>query len=125
MTTRDEISELLIGFCKAVANQDTAGVGDYYATDARLLPPGAPLIEGRAGIESYLGELFAAGFRSLELDTVDVLEDGGLAVEVGRFTMGFDPSATEVGKYIAVYRRQSDGTLKIVADTFNSDTPAP
>ena len=30
---------------------------------------------------------------------------------------------TDAGKYVAIYRRQSDGSLKLIVDTFNYDTP--
>lgn len=123
MGTKDEIAELLTAFCKAVDNQDAIGVARFYTADARMLAPDAPMIEGQAGIEGFVRQLFDAGLRSLGLETVDVLESGDLAVELGRFTMGFTPEGTQVGKYIAVYR-QPDGALKIVADTFNSDAPA-
>lgn len=123
MATRDEIIELLTAFSKAVDNQDAAGVASFYTADARMLAPDTPMIEGQAGIESFVQQLFAAGMRSLGLETVDILDSGDLAVELGRFTMGFAPEGTQVGKYIAVYRRQTDGTFKIVADTFNFDTP--
>ena len=35
---------------------------------------------------------------------------------------GADP-IQEVGKHVAIYRRQSDGSLKLIVDTFNNDTP--
>ena len=39
--------------------------------------------------------------------------------------MGIEPPGADpiqhVGKYVAVYRRQSDGSLKLIVDTFNSD----
>jgi ketosteroid isomerase-like protein len=82
------------------------------------------MIEGRAGVEAFAGQMFAAGMRTLELQTVDILEGGDLVAEVGRFTMGFGPGASSAGKYITVYRRQPDGSLLIEADTFNGDAPA-
>ncbi len=124
MGARDEITDLLTGFTKAIDNQDAAGVAGYYTMNARMLAPKVPMIEGRAGIEAFVQQLFDSGLRSLGLETVDVLEGDDLAVELGKFTMGFAPEGTRLGKYIAVYRRQSDGALKIVADTFNSDAPA-
>jgi ketosteroid isomerase-like protein len=72
--------------------------------------------------------MFASGARGLELNTLDVLEADDLAVEVGRYTMTIQPPGgdvmRDVGKYVAVWRRQADGGLKLVVDTFNSDSPA-
>jgi uncharacterized protein (TIGR02246 family) len=126
---RDEIMTLAQQFGKAVANQDVDELVGFYTEDARMLPPNAPMIQGRDGLRAIFREYFDAGMKSLELETVDVLEDGQLAVEVGRYVMGIQPLAGDPvedrGKYIAVYRRQPDGALKIAADTFNSDHPAP
>ena len=41
--------------------------------------------------------------------------------------MGIEPPGAdpipEVGKDVAIYRRQSDGSSKLIVDTFNNDTP--
>ena len=124
MTTYDAVVDLLAAFSKAVANKDAVGIGNFYSERAKLLPPGAPLVEGRAGIQAFVEQLFAAGLSGLDLETIDVLEGGDLVVDVGRYTMSFTPEGSDHGKYIAVYRRQADGGLTIVADTFNSDSPA-
>lgn len=124
MTTRDEVDDVLAAFSKAVANKDAVGLANFYSENAKFLPPGAPLVEGRAGIKDFCEQLFAAGFAGLDLENIEVLEGGDLVVDVGRYTMSFAPEGSDRGKYIAVYRRQADGSLIIVADTFNSDTPA-
>ena len=123
MGVRDEISELITEFCKAVDNQDAQAVASFYADGIRFLPPDAPMIEGRSGVQGFVEQMFGAGMRSLDLATLDVLEGGDLAVETGRFTMGFEGDAKVDGKYVAVWGRQSDGSLKLVVDTFNTDAP--
>jgi uncharacterized protein (TIGR02246 family) len=123
VTVETEIRELAEAFCKAVENQDAGGVASFYEADARMLAPDTPMIEGQSGIEAFVQQLFGVGLRTLKLETVDVLRGGNLAVEVGRFTMGFAPEGSQDGKYMVVYRRQADGGLKIVADSFNSDAP--
>ena len=91
-------------------------------TEPASCPPNAPMIEGRAGVQGFIEQMFAAGMSSFHLETVDVLEGGQLAVEIGRFTMGFG-DVKVVGKETGVWSRQSDGLLKMVADTFNLDAP--
>jgi len=127
--SRAEIETVNQEFVKAFSNQDAKAFASLYAQDAKLLPPGAPLIEGRAGIEAFGQQMFANGVRGLELETLDVLEADGLVVDVGRYTMTIQSPGgdlmRDVGKYVAVFRRQADGGLKVVVDTFNSDTPTP
>ena len=101
-------------------------MANFYAADAKLLPPGSPLVEGPDAIRAFVDGMFAAGCRSLDLTTGDVIEAGDCAIEVGSFVMGIEPPGVdpirEVGKYVAICRRQADGSLKLIVDTFNSDT---
>jgi ketosteroid isomerase-like protein len=127
MGLRNEIEGLIAQFGKDFGNQDSASVANYYAEDAKLLPPGSPLVEGRDAIRAFADGMFASGCRSLDLTTADVIEAGDCAIEVGSFVMGIEPPGADpiqdVGKYVAIYRRQSDGSLKLIVDTFNSDAP--
>jgi len=125
---RDEVAAFNAAFSKAVSNQDVAEVVSLYADDARVLAPNAPMAEGRKAILEVFGAMIEEGVTSLDLESVDVLEDGALAVDVGRYVLGIQPPGADPiqdhGKYVVVLRRQSDGSLKIVADAFNSDLPA-
>jgi ketosteroid isomerase-like protein len=127
MGLRNEIEGLIAQFGKDFSNQDSASVANFYAADAKLLPPGSPLVEGRDAIRAFADGMLAAGCRALELTAADVIEAGNCAIEVGSFVMGIEPPGAdpiqEIGKYVAIYRRQSDGSLKMIVDTFNSDTP--
>jgi len=124
---RNEVEELLAQFAKDFDNQDAEALANFYTPEASLLPPGSPLVVGRDAIRAYVDGMFAAGCRSLRLTTGEVIEAGDCAIEVGSFVMGIEPSGAdpieEVGKYVAVYQRQSDGSLKLIVDTFNSDAP--
>jgi len=126
--SKQEVREFDEQFCKSVANQDVADLVSRYAPDAKLLPPNQPLVSGRAGLEEFFKTMIASGMRSLELDTTDVLEGGDLLVSIGAYRLGLQPPGgdpiTDVGKYVAVFRRQADGGIKIAVDTFNSDAPA-
>ena len=126
---RDEVAAMNAGYSKAVANQDMDEVMALYAEDARLLAPNAPIAEGRAAIQAVLQSYLDAGVNSLELQSIDVLNDGALVVDIGRYVLGMQPPGADPvrdeGKYVVVFRREGDGTLKIVADAFNSDLAGP
>jgi uncharacterized protein (TIGR02246 family) len=129
MATSDEVEAVDQAYEKAVANRDTAGVAALYTPDAFLLPPNAPVAKGRQAIEAVVQAYFDAGAQSLDLDTVTLEERGDLVVEVGRYTLGVQPPGgdpvTDVGKYLQVFKRQADGSLRIAYDCFNSDQPLP
>lgn len=123
------IRQLDRAFVKAVAARDArALVTAFYAADAVLMPPNAPAVKGRAGIQAFLQGLMDAGVANFTLKTSRIESAGDLAYGRGayRFSMpGADGSmGGDAGKSIVIYRRQRDGSWKAVADMFNSDRPA-
>jgi len=103
----------------------------FYADDAVLLWPGAPMVTGRAAIREFMRVFFSTPDFSLSFETarVEVSRAGDLAYTCGTNKVTLvDPNGKRMkdsGKYLTVYRKQSDGTWKVVADTGNSDLPTP
>ena len=102
-------------------------VNGFYAEDARLLPPNQPPVEGKAAISQLWGA-FLPILEELTLDTTFVDVSGDLAYGTGTFHMKTTPGAPmpaeDRGKYVVIYRRQSDGGWKAVVDMFSSNGPA-
>jgi uncharacterized protein (TIGR02246 family) len=119
---KTEVIDLLRDFAKAFANHDVDACAQLYTTDAILLPPDAPALNGRASIAGLFRSLFDGGVRSNELRTLDVIEDGRLVVETGEFTFHMESGQSD-GKYLAVWQRQPDGALKCHREAFNSSAP--
>ena len=92
-----------------------------------MLPPGAPMVEGRAAIQAAQQRMIEGGVQALDLEVIDLIEAGDFVIEIGRTTVTIQPpgarSMIDKGKSVVVWRRQNDGTLKIAVDTFNSDAP--
>ena len=119
MSTRDELAALNQAFEAALASQDADRVAGFYADDARLLFAGGPIVRGRAAIIAMFREDLKAGPVSIHFESGDVLEDGRLVVDVGRYV-----TPTGGGKYVVVYERQPDGSLKLAVDAASSDGPS-
>ena len=103
----------------------------FYADDAILLWPGAPMVTGRAAIRKFMRLFFSMPDFSLSFKTarVELSLAGDFAYTCGTNKVTLvDPNGKRMkdsGKYLTVYRKQSDGTWKVVADMGNSDLPAP
>ena len=103
----------------------------FYADDAVLLWPGVPMVTGRAAIRKFMQVFFSMPDSSLSFETAqaEVSRAGDFAYTYGTNKVTLvDPSGKKMkdsGKYLTVYRKQSDGAWKVVADTGNSDLPAP
>jgi uncharacterized protein (TIGR02246 family) len=92
----------------------------FYADDAQLLPPNAQKVYGKTAIRDFWKVFFAVGVSDVVLETGNVYSSGDLAYSVGRY--GFTASgARQAGKYLAVFRKQFNGSYRAVADAFNSN----
>jgi uncharacterized protein (TIGR02246 family) len=103
----------------------------FYAADAVLFWPGRPMVRGRAAIREFMQALLSMPAFSLSFETVEVhvSRAGDLAYSYGTNRVSLvgpnGKRVTDRGKYLTVYRKQADGTWKVVADIGNSDLPAP
>lgn len=118
MVIRDEVDAINAGFGEAFATQDAERLAAFYADDARLLFHGQPIIRGREAVDAAMRAMVASGPAKVQFISDEVIEDGSLVVDVGRIV-----SAGDQSKYVVVYRRQADGTLRIIVDAASSDGP--
>jgi ketosteroid isomerase-like protein len=100
----------------------------YYAEDARVLPPNHATVTGREAIGAFLrsyGSFQAVRFTILALEGRNDLA----YVHGGYQTSVTPPGAAEpvgdTGKYVEIWKKQRDGSWKVVLDVFNSDIAAP
>jgi uncharacterized protein (TIGR02246 family) len=125
------IRELEYKAREATKAKDLDRYVSFYADDAVLLWPGTPMIIGRATIRKFMRVFFSMPEFSLSFETsrVEVSPAGDFAYTCGTNKVTLvDPNGRKMkdsGKYLTVYRKQSDGTWKVVADMGNSDLPAP
>jgi ketosteroid isomerase-like protein len=88
LVMNDDFETITASIAEAFARQDAEAIAGYYTADAQVLPPDAPLVEGRQAFVAMLNAMFAGGGRALQLDTVSTQQDGDLLVQVGRYVMG-------------------------------------
>lgn len=96
--------------------------------NASLLPPGAPLAQGKEAIHALITELEAIpGFSiTWEPDAAEVGSGGDLGYTIGSYEMKMDSPDGPItinGKYMTVWKKQSDGTWRVTADMFNANGP--
>jgi len=106
-----------------------AAVDLCYAEDAKVLPPNMPAVEGRQAIKAMYAQS-PPSFMEFRLDIVTLEGQGDLAHEYGTYSLAAAPSGpsapvTDRGKYVAVWKKQADGTWKMIRDIYNSNLPVP
>jgi uncharacterized protein (TIGR02246 family) len=101
-----------------------------YADDAVLFWPGAPMVTGRAAIREFMRVFLSMPDFTLSFETakVEVSQARDFAYTYGTNKVTLvDPAGKRMkdrGKYLTIYRKQPDGTWKVVADMGNSDLPS-
>jgi ketosteroid isomerase-like protein len=108
-------------FMRLANEKDAAALTEvFYAEDAQLMPPNAPLVRGKAAIRDFWTAFMQMTGTDIVLDSYDISAAGDLAYGVGRWS-GTLQGRKQQGKYIVVYRHQGDGGYKAIADIFNAD----
>ena len=111
--------------------KDVDKVVALYADDATLMLPNAPLMTGKQAIGAAFKEAAADPNFSLSIQntSVEASKGGDLGFVRGTYMVHqSDPKTKkammEKGSYVLVYKKQADGTWKIVADTAIPEAPA-
>ena len=114
---------------EAFATGDGARAAEMVFTEnARLLPDGAPIVEGREAIAQFWQGYFDAGLTNLRLSLIEgelVGED--TFIETGTWTVtvpNADGTTMDVGgKALVIWKREADGVWRMDQDMWNMDTP--
>jgi uncharacterized protein (TIGR02246 family) len=115
-------------FADSYNRGDDKAVAAFYAEDAVVLPPDSDLVRGRDAIEAFWKGGHAAGMKNMKLEIVDVESNGTYAIETGKAMADVQPAGqaaakSESFKYVVVWKKQKDGSWKIIRDIWNGMAP--
>lgn len=101
----------------------------FYTSDAISLPSYDKMLEGKDAIRKSNEAMIKAGWKvtSFEPVTLKVMSCEKMITEIGTYKISFSMTGMEkpmedVGKYITIWEKQADGSLKIKIETWNTDT---
>jgi len=125
---KNRIAEMNDMYVKATMNNDINSIVGYYADDAISLQSYSPMLKGKDAIKKHAMEESQSGSKitAFNLNTTDVFGSGDLVYDIGTYTITYEmPQMKEPisdhGKYLTVYKKEPDGSLKVKAETWNSD----
>src|SRR5579859_5653356 len=104
---------------RAAAAKDVESIVSYYAEDAALMTPNAPILTGKEAIRGFWKSMlanpgFSVGWKATKSE---VARSGDLAYLIGAYELTVnDPGGKAVndrGKYSEVWRKQADGKWKV------------
>ncbi len=99
-----------------------------YTDDAVSLPSYEPLHDGLPAIKKANEDMVKSGVKitAFEPTIVKVLVNENMIIEIGTYKItvtypGMDQPLDDHGKYLTVWEKQKDGSLKVKIETWNSD----
>ena len=114
-------------WAKVAAAKDLEKTVSYYAEDASMFPPNAPVVTGADARRKMWTALLAPAelVFSNAATKVEVARSSDLAYETGTFEESFKDAQGNpvkvVGKYVVVWKKQAGGQWKAIIDIFNTD----
>jgi ketosteroid isomerase-like protein len=112
---------------KAISVRDTEAIMGFYAPDAWIFPPEGAVAKTPEERRAYwAAQKLPPGVSDTVgiSERIDVAQSGDLAVEYGSFfeltTDSRGASNSRPHKYVAAWKKQSDGSWKVAADMWNS-----
>jgi len=128
-----EIRALENDWLKGATERNADKVLAYYADDAVLLWPDASTVSGKAAIAAVIKDMLQdpnlAYSINLAEESMEIAKSGDLAYTRGFGTITMtDPKSKKAvaakGKYVMIFKKQSDGHWKGIIDTYNLDAAA-
>ena len=114
-------------YVKALRAGDVKGLLALYTDDAVEMRPNMPLIKGKAALQQFFENTFAAStLDKFSLNHIEMRASGDMGYDAGTFTQTFTPTNSkpinDSGKYVAICKR-TGGVWKVAYLALNSDNP--
>ena len=110
---------------KAAIAKDLDRTVSFYAEGALVLPPNGPAVTTRDGIRN-LWKSFLDGLTEISWTTtrVEAARSGDMAYLTGTYQMTMKDGTKDRGKFLDIWKKQTDGSWKVAIDMVNSDLSA-
>ena len=127
-TLKAKIEKINAVMAEAMLSGNTEKTLAFYAADVISLPNQSPMLIGIEAIKKSSEEMANSGMKvtSFETKTKELKTCGDLVIEIGTYKIslsmtGMEEPMIDYGKYLTVWEKQPDGSLKIKVETWNTD----
>lgn len=114
---------------KVYAAKDLEKSVAFCDDEGSMLAPNSPIATGKDALTKLIGSAFAIPDYKLAWhpNKVGVARSGELGYTSGTYDLSFTDAAgktiSDKGKYLTVWKKEADGSWKVLFDMFNSDLP--
>ena len=116
---------------KAFSGHDTTAAVAAVEATGSVMAPNAPIATGPEAIRAAFNGFYALPKMTIHWTalTAEAARSGELGYTRGTYELNYEDAkgkpVSDKGKYATVWRKQGDGSWKVVLDIFNSDSPMP
>ena len=113
----------------AAGAKDLEKTISFYSENALVLPTNAPAATTKDAIRNTWKDLLASPGVAISWKTtkVEVARSGDIAYTTGTYELTVNDASSKPindrGKYVEVWKKQTDGKWKVAVDIWNSDLP--
>jgi ketosteroid isomerase-like protein len=108
---------------------DMESIWEHYADDVISMPSYQPMMKGIDACKKSSQEMMESGMKmtAFKSTVTDVMQDGNTVVDIGTYEITMmlpqmgDQPWSDHGKYMTIWEMQEDGSLKVKAETWNTD----
>jgi ketosteroid isomerase-like protein len=114
-------------FSQMMLDNDLEGMLSYYAENPISMPSYQPTLRSLDAMRESHKQQHQMGMKitAFTLETTDVINAGDYILEIGLYTISMEMPGMGLiddnGKYMNVWEKQEDGSMKIKADIWNTN----
>ena len=118
-------------FLAAMRDGDAGALVALVSDDVTFCPPHEATRTGKSDVRAWAQQVFSqVKTQRIAVSDRDVDVSGDLAVDRGSFVWVVTPSGggnsiEERGRFVAIWKKQSDGSWRVAHDIWNSSNPGP
>ena len=113
---------------KMMVANDAAGMWANYSEDVISMPSYEPMLKGIEACKESYKKMTESGMKMTAFKSVvtDIIDAGDYVVDIGTYKIsmtvpGMDMPWDDHGKYMTIWEKHDDGSLKIKVETWNTD----
>ncbi len=115
-------------FAEATAKGRLEGFSSFLAEDAATFRPDSPVIRGRKAVAERWAPLLNNPAMSIRWQPLDatISSSSDLGYTIGAYEIvrsGENAGVVATGKYVTIWKKQADGSWKVIFDSGVPDTP--
>jgi ketosteroid isomerase-like protein len=124
-----QVQKLNNEMAKLMLSGDEDAMWGYYSEEVISMPSYQPMMKGIDACKESSAQMMESGMEITAFETVntDLLVSGDFVVDIGTYNITMsvpgmgDQPWNDNGKYMTIWEMQDDGSLLVVAETWNTD----